>query len=232
MQHVYGNAEDYLSETKMSAAQRVNCQADKLSTAALIAAVEANEFISTIFPSEKVCVEIAGEWVTGSPKNAITELWREQVAQALYDRQGVVSKENFPFVYWEGMEHVMKLFPEMFHIWVTKHVSHFQGTNRQLSCIDKLVMNVCPSCKCHDEPTSHITQCHNPGWACILKDLVEQLVQWLYDQQTDGEVVQLFKQYLLAGGTCTLTLLLKPNSRLGVKAWFHYRLGWDCFLEG
>jgi hypothetical protein len=60
-------------------------------------------------------------------KTAITELWGEQVAQALYDRQGVVSKENFPFVYWEGMELVMKLFPEMFCIWVTKHVSHFRG---------------------------------------------------------------------------------------------------------
>jgi hypothetical protein len=65
----------------------------------------------------------------GIPKNAITELWREQVAQALYDRWGVVSKENFPFVDWEGMECVLKLFPEMFRLWLTKHVSHFQGTN-------------------------------------------------------------------------------------------------------
>ncbi len=59
-----------------------------------------------------------------------------------------------------------------------------------------------------------------------------QLVQWLYDQQTDGEVVHLFNQYLLAGGTCTLTLLLKPNSKLGVEARYHDHLGWDCFLEG
>jgi hypothetical protein len=78
---------------------------------------------------------------------------------------------------------------------------------------------------------SHLTQCRNPGHARTLKDLVVQLVQWLYDQQMDGEVVHLFKQYLLAGGKCTLTLLLKPNSRLGVEAW-HNRLGWDCFLEG
>jgi hypothetical protein len=35
----------------------------------------------------------------GSPQNAITELWGEQVAQALYDRRGVVSKENFPFIH-------------------------------------------------------------------------------------------------------------------------------------
>jgi hypothetical protein len=147
-------------------------------------------------------------------------------------KRGVVSKENFPFVYWEGMERVMKLFPEIFHVWVTRHVSHFQGTNQQLSPIDKLILNASPSCKCHDESTSYITWCCNPGRARTLKDLVGQLVQWLYDQQTDGKVVLLFKQYLLAGGTCTLTLLLKPNSRLGVEAWYHDHLGWDCFLEG
>ena len=130
-------------EAEMSPAQRVNCQADKVATAALMATEEANEFISSIFLLEKFCVEIAGERVTRSPKNAITELWGQQVAQALYDWRGVVvSKENFPFVYWEGMEHVMKLFPEMSCIWVTKHVSHFQGTNRQLSCIDKPVLSV------------------------------------------------------------------------------------------
>jgi hypothetical protein len=64
---------------------------------------------------------------------------------------------------------------------------------------------------------SHITRCRNLGRACILMDSVKQLVQWLYDQQMDGKVVQLFKQYLHAGGTSTLTLLLKPNSRLGVE---------------
>jgi hypothetical protein len=94
------------------------------------------------------------------------------------------------------------------------------------------VLNVCPSCRCHDESTSHITRCCNPECACTLKDLVGQLVQWLYDQQTDGKVVHLFKGYLLVGGTRTLTSLLKPNSRLGVEAWHHNSLGWDCFLEG
>jgi hypothetical protein len=56
MQHVYGHADEYLSEAEMSPAQQVNCQADKLATVALIAMVEANEFISIIFLPTKVCV--------------------------------------------------------------------------------------------------------------------------------------------------------------------------------
>jgi hypothetical protein len=68
MQHVYGHADEHLSEAKMSPAQQVYCRADKLATSALIPAVEANKFISSIFPSEKVCVEMSGEQVTGLPK--------------------------------------------------------------------------------------------------------------------------------------------------------------------
>jgi hypothetical protein len=86
MQHVYSHTDKYLLEAEMSPAQQVNCRADKLATAALMTTVEANEFISSIFPSKKVCIEITGERVTGSPKNAITELWGGQVAQVLYDR--------------------------------------------------------------------------------------------------------------------------------------------------
>ncbi len=74
MQRVCGHTDKYLLEAKMSPTQRINCRADKLATVALIAAVEANNFISSIFPLEKVCMEISGEWVTGSSKNAITEL--------------------------------------------------------------------------------------------------------------------------------------------------------------
>jgi hypothetical protein len=79
----------------------------------------------------------------GVPQKCNHRALGEQVAQVLYDRWEVVSKENFPFVYLKGMEHVLKLFLEMFWVWVTKHVSHFQGTNQQLSCINKLVLNLC-----------------------------------------------------------------------------------------
>jgi hypothetical protein len=49
MQHVHGHADKYLSEAEMSPAQQVDCRADKLAMTALITAVEANEFISSIF---------------------------------------------------------------------------------------------------------------------------------------------------------------------------------------
>jgi hypothetical protein len=68
MQHMYSHADKYLSEAKMSPAQRVNFRADKLATAGLTAAVEANEFISSIFPSEKSALRLPGNRLRGPQK--------------------------------------------------------------------------------------------------------------------------------------------------------------------
>jgi hypothetical protein len=63
MQHVYGHADEYLLEAEISPAQRVNCWADKLATGTLIAAVEANEYISSISSHQK---RLRGDcWGTG-----------------------------------------------------------------------------------------------------------------------------------------------------------------------
>jgi hypothetical protein len=53
MQHVYGHVDKYLLEAEIFPAQQVNCRADKLATVALMATVEAKEFISSIFLSKK-----------------------------------------------------------------------------------------------------------------------------------------------------------------------------------
>jgi hypothetical protein len=78
MQHGYEHADEFLSEAEMYPSQQVNCHADKLATSALIAAVDANQFILSLFLSEKVCVTISEELVTGSLKATITDLWGEQ----------------------------------------------------------------------------------------------------------------------------------------------------------
>jgi hypothetical protein len=129
------------------------------------------------------------------------------VAQVLYARREVVSKEDFPFVYWEGYGACYEIVPGDVLCLGNKTCLTFSRDQLTAVTHRKLVLNVCPSCNCHDKSTSHITWCPNPGRARTLKDLVEQLVQWLYDQQTDGKVVHVFQQYLLAGAGGTGTLI-------------------------
>eukprot|EP00984_Skeletonema_dohrnii_P015852 scaffold6945_cov80-Skeletonema_dohrnii-CCMP3373.AAC.3 len=63
----------------------------------------------------------------------------------------------------------------MFRVWVTKHVSHFCGANRQLSRIDPTVSNTCPSCSCINEDTSHVVRCPSPGRTTFYNEPGEDL---------------------------------------------------------
>jgi hypothetical protein len=131
------------------------------------------------------------------------------------------------------MEPVLKSFPEMFRVFVTKHVSHFCGTNKQLSRIDDgTTKNVCPSCGCPDKTPSHITKCLDPGRLQMFTRSVDQLTTWLQDQNTREELTVMIRQYLLGRGKTLMTSLVSRGSPYSLLAKYHDRLGWDNFVEG
>ena len=176
-----------------------------------MAALKTQTFIKDLFPSEGLTVSIGTKRITGSPKAEITHLWGEQVAQELFHRGGIVHTNDLPLIYWEGMDKVMQGFPETFRVWITKHVSHFNGTNRMLfrfpaSETRAKVVNKCPNCGCADESTAPITRCRDEGRTLIFSKSITSLMQWLGDQQTDPEVVHLFWRYLSGCGCGTGTM--------------------------
>jgi hypothetical protein len=164
----------------MSLSQQVNVRADLLASKALMTAVVSQIFIVPTFPTEGVSLSIGESRITGSPKQEITHLWGEQVAQDLLHRWNIMNERDFPLEYWEGMQNAMQSFPEPFQVWVTKHISHFNGTNRMLSRFPGIathpkVQNRCPNCKRFDESTSHITRCRDQGRTKIFQSSVEAL---------------------------------------------------------
>jgi hypothetical protein len=155
------------------------------------------------------------------------------VAKEYFSSRAYVSERLFDHIYWEGMEAVMKSFPQMFRTWITKQVAHFNGTNRQLSRWDKSVKNVCPNCQLADESTAHITRCTAAGRRTIFQESVSELRKWLQEQQTDRVVTELICKYLEGHGEVTMeSLLVRKNSKYTTTVWIHDKLGWDNFLEG
>ena len=69
----------------MTLDQLMNVRADELAKSALIAAIKEKKFINSVFPLEKVVICISGSRVSGSPKEAIAELWGKQVAMELFN---------------------------------------------------------------------------------------------------------------------------------------------------
>jgi hypothetical protein len=142
-------------------------------------------------------------------------------------------KIDFNLIYWEGMDKVIKSFPEMFCVWITKQVLHFNGTNCQLSCIDHTgtVKNICPSCGCRDKSPGHIPCCWDPGHTLVFHDSIGSIVQWMEDQKTGPNLVAVIRSYLLAQGTKSAVSLFCLESSLQMVAQFQDRLGWDNFIE-
>jgi hypothetical protein len=226
MVHVHGHMDKQLRHNQLTPLQRVNIRADELASSALMVALATQIFIKDLFPSEGVKVSIGTKRITGSPKAEITHLWGEQVAQELFYWQGIVHRNNFPLVYWEGTDKVMRGFPEPFRVWITKHVSHFDGMNRILSWFPATetrakFANKCPYCGCTDKSTAHITRCHDKGRTLIFLESITSLIQWLRDQQTDPEVVHLFRHYLSGRGTRTMASLLGQPSQYCLAAEYH-----------
>ncbi len=207
----------HLRQEQLTPLQRVNIRANELASSALMAALATQTFIKDLFPSKGVIVSIGTKRITSSPKAEITHLGGEKVAQELLHWQGIVHTNNFPLVYWEGMDKVMQRFPEPFRVWITKHVSHFNGANRMFSWFPATetcakVVNKCPNCRCTDESTAHITHCRNKGRTQTFSKSTTSLMQWLGNQQTDPEVVHLFRRYLSGRGTRIMASLLGQPS--------------------
>ena len=211
--------------------EQCNCLADKLAKMALISAILNNEYIDGDFPFELLRVVLGTKKLTSSPKKAFDSFWGYRCAKNLYSKRGIISRDFFHLVWWTGVEALNQSVPKMFSVFLTKHTSHFAGTNQQLHRIDKSVENICPSCGRRGESTKHITRCRDEGRVAMLNDSVKELTRWLYQKDTDDDMVAMVREYLLAQGEKTMSQCSHPSRYESlVKA--HDKLGWDNFLEG
>eukprot|EP00956_Cyclotella_meneghiniana_P028836 scaffold68204_cov23-Cyclotella_meneghiniana.AAC.8 len=131
-EHVLGHQDDKVAWAALTLVQQLNVVADKVAQDYLVRAIHSGRFISSYFPFESFRVIVGGQKCTSLITEALYRSWGREEAQALLAQRNIVSKENFDLIYWDAMEEAMKVYPQMFKVYITKHVSHFQGTNRQL----------------------------------------------------------------------------------------------------
>ena len=210
----------------------MNVVVDSLAKQALIASVSGNDFITNDFPLETVRISVGGTKVTGDALQQISEHWGKGVARELFHNRNIIDRTHFDEAWWGGSRAVMKEFPRMFQVFVTKQTSRFCGTNRQLSRYDPSVLNKCPSCGQNDEPSGHITRCPDPGRRQMWKHSVAEMSDWLARTVTDIPFRYMITEYLQHQGSKLMTECSPSLPHLQNLATQHDRLGWDNFVEG
>jgi len=213
--------------------ERMNVIVDKLAKLGLIADIADDEYADCIYPHEQIRVTLKGDKVTGSLKKAFSNHWSHEEAKSLFHKKRLVSKYEFELVYWDGVEAAGRSFPKKIRDFVTKQVSKFCGTNRQLSRIDSTIDNVCPSCGKRDESSKHITRCEDRGRRAMLKYSVDDLVQWMAATNISTHLQQMISTYLMSQSKRTMISCVQTTSPLlHALATVQDRLGWDNFVEG
>jgi hypothetical protein len=170
--------------------------------------------------------------VTASIRSALYQSWGSQVARTLFQRRCIVNPYSFHNIAWDYVGRAMDAYPQMFNLWVTKHVSGFNGTNRQLSRFQDDITNKCLCCGHKDKSSSHVTRCPNPGRWKIFRKTVDSLLDWMENTHSDIKLVECLETYLLAHGEGSMVDIAAPFPHLHWWAMELDKLGWDNLLEG
>jgi hypothetical protein len=206
--------------------------ADKLAKECLLAHIAQKSAYGPYYPGELLDIRIGGRKATNSIRDLLYESWGTKTAIPLFTRRNIVCRYHYNKIAWDHVGRAMEAYPQMFNLWVTKHVSGFSGTNKQLSRYDGTTVNRCPCCGHNDESTAHITRCLTPGRQRIFKQSVDTLLDWMERTHCDVNLIECLEQYLLLRGEGSMTLIAAPFPRLSQWAMDMDLLGWDNFLEG
>jgi hypothetical protein len=139
--HVYGHLDNNQEFSQLSLPQQLNIMADDMAKQCLLHHINNKISWGSTYPHEPACIWVEGVKVTSSIKNTLYRSWGSRVAKKLFQRRCIVDIHSFDRIAWDHVDRAMSRYPQMFAVWVTKHVSGFNGTNRQLSKFQAEILN-------------------------------------------------------------------------------------------
>ena len=230
---VEGHAVERKGWDNCSLSERLNAHADRLAKDSLLRAISGGHIMEGDFPLEPVLLKVSGERVSCSPRQALEWSWGYITARSLYAAKGIIRAEDFPLVWWEGLDAANAQYPTMYKVWLTKHVSDCCGTNVQMYYRSGGTHSPkCDSCG-EDEYSCHICQCKAPGREYLYSLSVKELVAWLNSTLGNRCVSTTIETYLRSHGEVGMTDCLHGSCpHLTAAATATDRLGFNNFIEG
>ncbi len=214
--------------------ERLNDQADRFAKSALVSAIAGGSTIKGDLPFEVVKLSLSGRKVSGSLCLALEVDWGYQAAESLFDARDIIWTMDFHLVWSAGLGAAMYRYPIMYHVWLTKHVLQFCGTNVQLyHWIRGAHLPKCKSCGTYDKYAVQICWCMDPGHDRMFQMLVTELCTWITNTLGEMTVASTVEAFLLYREESTMASCLQGNNaNLALVAECSDRLRWDSLVEG
>ena len=215
----------------------MNDLADELAGFILQRSIDTQNFIQNEFPFAKLRVMAGGKKLSGNLRREIDNRKGESTTQKYFAKKGMVRDEDFSLIWWDGMEQLMRAYPKMYRVWLTKHVSGCCGTNKQMSYWKRDWSALCPSCCAVVESAQHITRYRDKGRRKILRHSVKEIVDWMEETTNNSEMTYALSCYLISLGEITFKEASRKMCCEEQEKWSSLindtnKLKWGCLLEG
>lgn len=133
--HVNGHSDDTNSFTNLSLVQQLNVRCDEMACKHLLRSIRLGTFMDPVFSDEDITLLIESTKVRSSVRKEIYKHWVKLTARNLFRRRDKVIPTTFDLIHWDVMPKVMKEFPKTFQDWITRHISDFNGCNKDISLV-------------------------------------------------------------------------------------------------
>jgi hypothetical protein len=232
-EHIYGHQDDYLSFDNLPRLAQLNVEMDQIAKDQLMEWYDfppATPCPSSIAHEGWRCT-VNGIKLTTHPARALRRVvFGTQLCKFLSSKQRL-TQQAYLDIDWDAMETATDLFPPLYRLWVSKHVSGFFGIGTMMKNWDFWDHSRCPCCNHEREDKVHLLTCPHPTSNEIWQESLLGLEAWMIDMDTDATIRECILLCLeTRDPTQTFTAFSNPRSFQAAQA--QDRIGWMNTTEG
>jgi hypothetical protein len=146
-------------------------------------------------------------------------------------QKGRLTRQTFTDIDWDAMEMATDLFPPLYRLWVSKHVSGCFGIGTMMDNWGFWEHSCCPCCQHVREDKVHLLTCPQLDFYKVWQNSLLGLEAWLFDSDTDLAIRECILLTLeTRDPTCTFTSFSNLRSLRAAQA--QDKIGWINTTEG
>lgn len=199
IEHVKGHQDDNKNFGELDRMSQLNVEADTEAKRYLRHTIRHNRLDPADSSMEKEgwrCY-IYGQKVTTNPTELLRRGYWGRSTLLYYEKHDLLNRQGFDLVDWDSMYEAMHSFPDLYRMWVTKHVTGWCGTNRKLYLWDQREDDICPCCDTGSvERPRHLITCPSPHLLDTWEARIDGLSAWFIETETSPNIADCFLRTL------------------------------------
>jgi hypothetical protein len=186
---------------------------------------------SSSIAHEGWCCTVNGVKLTSHPAKSIRRaVFGTKLCSFLVGKQRI-TRSAFVDINWDAMEMATDLFPPLYRLWVSKHVSSFFGNGVMMRHWKFWDHSCCPCCNFVREDKLHLLTCPHPDCFDTWQDSLLGLEAWMTKMDTDPAIMECILLSLeTRDPTQSFAAFSSPHTLQAAQA--QDRIGWLHTTEG